>query len=55
VTATRARLEVVEPAHTVYHPIPARYALREHTEMVAPASAHWAPASDYCGALHAAY
>jgi hypothetical protein len=48
VTATRLREEVVEPAHTVYRTIPARYAERERTVEVAPATAGWAPIGDVC-------
>jgi len=48
VTTTRTREEVVEPAHSVYHTIPARYAERERTVEVAPATAGWAPIGDIC-------
>jgi hypothetical protein len=48
VTATRLREEIVEPARTVYRTIPARYAERERTVEVAPATAGWAPIGDVC-------
>jgi hypothetical protein len=48
VTATRLREEIVEPARTVYRTIPARYAERERTVQVAPATAGWAPIGDVC-------
>ena len=48
VTATRVREEIVEPAHRVYRTIPARYAERERTVQVAPATAGWAPIGDVC-------
>jgi hypothetical protein len=48
VTETRLREEVVEPAHTVYRTLPARYAERERTVQVAPATEGWAPIGDVC-------
>jgi hypothetical protein len=48
VTATRLREEIVEPARTVYRTIPARYAERERTVQVAPATAGWAPIGYAC-------
>jgi len=55
VTETRVRREIVEPAHEAYRVIPARYELRERSELVAPASAHWEPASDVCEGYRPAY
>ena len=48
VTETRLRQEIVEPAHTVYRTIPARYAQRERTVEVTPATAGWEPIGDVC-------
>jgi hypothetical protein len=48
VTATRLREEIVEPAHSVYRTIPARYATRERTVQVSAAAEGWQPIGDAC-------
>ncbi len=42
-TAVRMHTEVVEPAQTITHTIPARYVTRERQVLASPGGAHWSP------------